>query len=202
MAKDHFAPGRAPSRFHHIAGGDGAAECAGEASVLALARYALDALQKVNLCRKGDFPCAREPAPRDERVPYESSLNYANIANLRETSSVVEPWHARDFTPACWTLFLAGRKIEYALDAGCGTGYFCSLLQTERHWPIVPMDISWHGLHYAREMGVERRVQWAISPACRLQGTRIRPDHPRRGRTLPSATLAKRAARRGNSRDV
>ncbi len=55
--------------------------------------------------------------------------------------------------------YLAGRKILRALDAGCGTGYFAHLLQTERHWPIVPMDISWVGLRYAREMGIRCPVQ-------------------------------------------
>jgi SAM-dependent methyltransferase len=58
--------------------------------------------------------------------------------------------------------FLAGRKIARALDAGCGTGYFAHLLQTERKWPIIPMDISWLGLRYARDMGIERPVQGDI----------------------------------------
>jgi SAM-dependent methyltransferase len=54
---------------------------------------------------------------------------------------------------------LAGRKIGRALEAGCGTGYLSALMQTQRHWPVVPMDISWDGLRYAREIGVERAVQ-------------------------------------------
>jgi SAM-dependent methyltransferase len=54
---------------------------------------------------------------------------------------------------------LAGRKVHSVLEAGCGTGYFSSLLQNERHWPVVPMDISPEGLLYARQMGVERVVQ-------------------------------------------
>jgi SAM-dependent methyltransferase len=33
------------------------------------------------------------------------------------------------------------------------------LLQTERGWPVVPVDISWDGLAYARRLGVERPVQ-------------------------------------------
>jgi SAM-dependent methyltransferase len=55
--------------------------------------------------------------------------------------------------------YLDGRPIRRALEAGCGTGYFSRLLQTERHWPVIPMDISAEGLRYAREMGVERPVQ-------------------------------------------
>jgi len=58
--------------------------------------------------------------------------------------------------------YLSGRKISRALDAGCGTGYFSYLLQTERHCPVVPMDISSVGLRYARRMGVERAVQGDI----------------------------------------
>ncbi len=55
--------------------------------------------------------------------------------------------------------YLAGRPIRRALEAGCGTGYFSRLMQTERRWPLVPMDISAEGLRYARELGVERAVQ-------------------------------------------
>jgi SAM-dependent methyltransferase len=55
--------------------------------------------------------------------------------------------------------YLAGRSIRRALEAGCGTGYFSRLLQTERRWPVVPMDISADGLRYARGMGIERPVQ-------------------------------------------
>jgi SAM-dependent methyltransferase len=60
---------------------------------------------------------------------------------------------------------LRGRPIVRALEAGCGTGYFSRLLQTERGWPIVPTDISWDGLAHARRMGVQRPVQADI---CRL----------------------------------
>jgi SAM-dependent methyltransferase len=58
---------------------------------------------------------------------------------------------------------LAGRRIERALEAGCGTGYFSHLLQTERQWPVVPVDISADGLRYARAMGVRRLAQADIS---------------------------------------
>jgi SAM-dependent methyltransferase len=54
---------------------------------------------------------------------------------------------------------LGGRKVLRALEAGCGTGYFSRLLQTQRSWPVVPMDISADGLRYARQMDVQRIVQ-------------------------------------------
>ena len=59
--------------------------------------------------------------------------------------------------------YVAGRKIGRALEAGCGTGYLSSLMQTERKWPVVPMDISHEGLRYGLEMGVENPVQGDIS---------------------------------------
>jgi SAM-dependent methyltransferase len=59
--------------------------------------------------------------------------------------------------------YLEGRRIGRALEAGCGTGYFSHLLQRERHWPVVPMDLSFEGLRYAREMGIERPVQGDIA---------------------------------------
>ena len=59
--------------------------------------------------------------------------------------------------------FLAGRRIARALEAGCGTGYFSRLMQHERRWPVVPMDLSADGLRFARSMGVERAVQGDIS---------------------------------------
>ena len=54
---------------------------------------------------------------------------------------------------------LTGRKLTRILEAGCGTGFFSYLLQTGRHWPVIPMDLSADGLRYARDMGVERPVQ-------------------------------------------
>jgi SAM-dependent methyltransferase len=54
---------------------------------------------------------------------------------------------------------LKGRRIERVLEAGCGTGYFSRLLQQERRWPVVSMDISGEGLRHARSLGVERPVQ-------------------------------------------
>jgi SAM-dependent methyltransferase len=60
---------------------------------------------------------------------------------------------------------LRGRRLERVLEAGCGTGYFSQILQKERGWPVVPMDISGEGLRHARALGVERPVQ---GDACSL----------------------------------
>jgi SAM-dependent methyltransferase len=45
------------------------------------------------------------------------------------------------------------------LDAGCGIGYLALLMQTERQWPVIPLEIRNEGLYYARKSGVDRLVQ-------------------------------------------
>jgi SAM-dependent methyltransferase len=57
---------------------------------------------------------------------------------------------------------LKGRTVGRALEAGCGTGYLSHLLQHDRGWPIVPLDFSGDGLHYARQLGVANPVQGDI----------------------------------------
>jgi ubiquinone/menaquinone biosynthesis C-methylase UbiE len=82
---------------------------------------------------------------------------FANIANCER-----DFWWYRGMRKILFRLldrYLAGRPVKRALEAGCGTGYFSWLLQTERHCPVVPMDISSDGLRYTRGMGVEQAVQ-------------------------------------------
>ena len=59
--------------------------------------------------------------------------------------------------------FLRGRKIRRALEAGCGTGYFSHLLQSEHRLPVSPLDLSWDGLSHARKLGVRRLVQGDVT---------------------------------------
>lgn len=59
--------------------------------------------------------------------------------------------------------YLAGRKIGRALEAGCGTGYLSHLLQKERGWPVVPVDISEEGLRFARARGLQNPVQGDVT---------------------------------------
>ena len=87
-------------------------------------------------------------------------MNPAEFANIRSCER--DFWWYRGMREIFLRFLdrqLAGRKIGRALEAGCGTGYFSSLMQHQRHWPVVPMDISWDGLCHAREMGVEGAVQ-------------------------------------------
>jgi SAM-dependent methyltransferase len=91
-------------------------------------------------------------------------MNPDEFANIAKTER--DFWWYRGMRTILFRMlepYLAGRKIGRALDAGCGTGYFSYLVQTERQWPIVPMDISWVGLRYAREIGICQAVQGDIA---------------------------------------
>jgi SAM-dependent methyltransferase len=81
---------------------------------------------------------------------------YANIARAER-----DFWWYRGMRKILFRLldrYLAGCPIPRALEVGCGTGYLSWLLQKERHWPVIPMDISPEALRYARQMGVEPAV--------------------------------------------
>jgi SAM-dependent methyltransferase len=87
-------------------------------------------------------------------------MNPAEFANIARCER--DFWWYRGMRKILFRLldrYLAGRTVARALEAGCGTGYLSAMLQKERHWPVVPMDISPDGLRYARQMGVERAVQ-------------------------------------------
>ncbi len=91
-------------------------------------------------------------------------MNPAEFANIAKVER--DFWWYRGMRTILFRLLephLVGRKIARALDAGCGTGYFSHLLQTEHHWPIVPFDISWTGLRHARGMGIEWPVQGDVA---------------------------------------
>jgi len=90
----------------------------------------------------------------------QSPMNPAEFANIANCER--DFWWYRGMRKILFRLldqYLAGRHIGRALEAGCGTGYTTWLLRSERHCPIVPMDISSEGLRYAQAMGVDRPVQ-------------------------------------------
>jgi SAM-dependent methyltransferase len=90
-------------------------------------------------------------------------MNPAEFTNIRNSEEHF--WWYRGMRSILFAMMerhLAGRKIGRALEAGCGTGYLSHVLQRERGWPIVPMDLSGHGLRYARELGVQRPIQGDI----------------------------------------
>jgi SAM-dependent methyltransferase len=87
-------------------------------------------------------------------------MNPAEFANIAQSEQ--DFWWYRGMREIFFRAldpFLAGRRIRRALEAGCGTGYFSRLLQTERRLPIFPIDLGWEGLRYARSMGVQRLAQ-------------------------------------------
>ena len=89
-----------------------------------------------------------------------SPMNPAEFANIAACER--DFWWYRGMRKILFRMmepYLAARRIERVLEAGCGTGYFSWLLQRDRHWPMISMDISPEGLRYAREAGVERAVQ-------------------------------------------
>jgi SAM-dependent methyltransferase len=91
------------------------------------------------------------------------SMNPAEFANIRKSEK--DFWWYRGMRSILFRMmepYVAGRPVRRALEAGCGTGYLSHLLQVERGWPMVPMDLSGDGLRYAREMGAERPVQGDI----------------------------------------
>src|SRR5579883_2714 len=92
------------------------------------------------------------------------SMNPAEFANIAKCEK--DFWWYRGMRAIFDRIvepYLAGRRIARALEAGCGTGYFSHLLQTQRSWPMVPVDISPEGLRYARSMGLKRLAQADIS---------------------------------------
>ena len=90
-------------------------------------------------------------------------MNPAEFANIRKSEAHF--WWYRGMREILFRILdphLEGRVIDSALEAGCGTGYLSHLLQKQRGWPIVPLDYSWDGLRYARELGAARAVQGDI----------------------------------------
>ncbi|HEX3746489.1 MAG TPA: class I SAM-dependent methyltransferase [Bryobacteraceae bacterium] len=88
------------------------------------------------------------------------AMNPAEFANIAKCER--DFWWYRGMRRILFRLldrYLGARAPKRVLEAGCGTGYNSWLLRTERHWPMVPMDISAEGLRYARTMGLERAVQ-------------------------------------------
>ena len=104
-------------------------------------------------------------------------MNPAEFANIRKSEETF--WWYRGMREILFRMMdphLKGRHIERALEAGCGTGYLSHLLQRERGLPVVPMDLSGHGLRY-RRLG---RVRYGRN-SCDLSGFRNCRIRNRRG---------------------
>jgi SAM-dependent methyltransferase len=87
-------------------------------------------------------------------------MNPAEFANIAQSEK--DFWWYRGMRSILFAMLdphLSGRRLTRALEAGCGTGYFARLLQTERGLPLTPVDIGWEGLQRARAMGVRGPAQ-------------------------------------------
>jgi SAM-dependent methyltransferase len=90
-------------------------------------------------------------------------MNPAEFANIRAVEQ--DFWWYRGMRQILFRMLdplVKERRMDRVLEAGCGTGYLSHFLQTERGWPVVPLDLSGEGLRYARALGVDRAVQGDI----------------------------------------
>jgi SAM-dependent methyltransferase len=55
--------------------------------------------------------------------------------------------------------YAASRRIERALEAGCGTGYQALELTARYGWKVTALDLGFEGLAYGRAMGVPDLLQ-------------------------------------------
>lgn len=77
-----------------------------------------------------------------------------------------EFWWFRGMRRILFTLLdplVRGRRIEWVLEAGCGTGHFARELERRYRWRVVPVDLAAEGLAYGRSLGVQRLVQADIA---------------------------------------
>jgi SAM-dependent methyltransferase len=101
-----------------------------------------------------------EPSLPVSAGPFFNDDEFANIARCEETF-----WWYRGMRAILFSVMqphLNHRRIGRALEAGCGTGYFSRLLQTQCNMPVMPMDFSREGLRYGAAMGLERASQGSI----------------------------------------
>lgn len=87
-------------------------------------------------------------------------MNPAEFANIARSER--DFWWYRGMRSILFRMLdphLQGRTVRRALEGGCGTGYFSWLMQHDRGMNVVPLDLGWEGLEYARDMGVRNAVQ-------------------------------------------
>lgn len=91
-------------------------------------------------------------------------MNPAEFANIFQAER--DFWWYRGMRQIMYRMLdpLARRvKIDLALEAGCGTGYFARELERRYGWRMVAADLGGEGLDYARRLGVGRPVQCDIA---------------------------------------
>lgn len=91
-------------------------------------------------------------------------MNPAEFANIAQAESGF--WWYRGMRRILYALLdplARARRFERVLEAGCGTGYMARALERRYGWRIVPVDLGWEGLAFARRMNVERLAQCDIA---------------------------------------
>ena len=91
-------------------------------------------------------------------------MNPAEFANIARAER--DFWWYRGMRAILFRMMdphVAGRTLSRVLEAGCGTGYLSHILQNDRGWPVVAMDISAEGLGLARQRNVKGLLQADIT---------------------------------------
>jgi SAM-dependent methyltransferase len=91
-------------------------------------------------------------------------MNPAEFANIAAAER--DFWWYRGMRRIMFRLldpFAANRRVERALDAGCGTGHFANVLAERYGWPMFPTDLASEALAHARRMGIARATQANIA---------------------------------------
>ena len=99
-------------------------------------------------------------------------MNPAEFANIAKSEASL--WWYRGMQLILFRMLdrlAPALRVERALEAGCGTGYFSKLLQQRYEWPMYPVDLGWEGLEHARRLRVARPAQADVCAMPFAEGT-------------------------------
>ena len=91
-------------------------------------------------------------------------MNPAEFANIARSEQ--DFWWYRGMNQILFELLdpiAREQRFKRVLEAGCGTGYLAKLLAERYRWPMVPVDLGWEGLNFAKSMSIDRLTQADIA---------------------------------------
>jgi len=91
-------------------------------------------------------------------------MNRAEFANIARVEQ--DFWWYRGMREILFGIldpYRKGRRVQRALEAGCGTGYFARVCELRYGWPLTAVDLGWEGLAYGRALGLARMAQCDIA---------------------------------------
>ena len=96
--------------------------------------------------------------------PARADMNPAEFDNIAATERA-HWWYRgqRGILRRFLAPYVSERIPGLVLEAGCGTGYNAKVLAAEYGWRMVPLDLGWEGLAYARRDGVPWLCQGDIA---------------------------------------